>query len=46
MSDGKLTFPDPVKRETGENPVRTRRCNKGVVFIETTEQIVWEGNTQ
>ena len=27
---------DLVKRETGESPVRTRRCNKGVLFICTT----------
>ena len=24
---------DLVKRETGESPVRARRCNKGVLFI-------------
>lgn len=35
---------DTVKRETGENPVRTRRCNEGVLFYmslanaEKTEQ--------
>ena len=23
-----------VKRETGENPVRTRRCNGGALFLQ------------
>jgi hypothetical protein len=28
----------PVKRETGENPVRSRHCNKEVLYKKDTEQ--------
>lgn len=31
MSDGRKAM-GPVKREAGERPARSRRCNKGVIF--------------
>ena len=31
---------DPVKRESGENPERTRRCDKGVLFSTAVMQAV------
>ena len=31
---------DPVKRESGVNPERTRRCDKGVSFSATVMQVV------
>ncbi len=32
MSDRHDFVTGPVKREAGERPARSRRCNKGVVF--------------
>lgn len=31
---------DPVKRESGVNPERTRRCDKGVLFSAAVMQAV------
>ena len=39
-----VTF-DPVKRESGVNPERTRRCDKGAAFSTAVMQAVvshWE----
>lgn len=32
MSDWHKSATGPVKREAGERPARSRRCNKGVIF--------------